>query len=156
MSKFGKIYTAERRQLMTQESIKPLNWEPTPGIGYTVVRRQDGGMHYTFTDLSHETLEHWHEFAGDHLLDSDRLTTNLYDLRQIDEIPPEAIDYAIEVNSDPSARNIRLAVVVKSEEVRQAIEKIPSLTTPGGVEFGLFTSIEESEAWLDRPLTLIV
>ncbi|HUV27359.1 MAG TPA: hypothetical protein VMW34_08330 [Anaerolineales bacterium] len=141
---------------MTQESIKPLKWEPTPGIGYSVVRRPDGGMHYTFTDLSHETLAHWHEFAVEHLLDSDRLTTNLYDLRQIKDIPPEAIDYAIEVNSDPSARNIRLAVVVKSEEVRQAIEKIPSLTTPGGVEFKVFTDIQGSETWLDRPLTLIV
>jgi hypothetical protein len=77
-------------------------------------------------------------------------------LRQIDDFPKEAVDYAIEVNSDPSARNIRLAVVVKSDEVRQAIEKIPSLTTPGGVEFGVFTDIKESEAWLDRPLTLIV
>jgi hypothetical protein len=153
---FGKIYSAERSMLMTQESIKPLNWEPTPGIGYSVVRRPDGGMHYTFTDLSHETLEHWHDFAVQHLLDSDRLTTNLYDLRQISEISQEAIDYAIEVNSDPSARNIRLAVVVRNEEVRKAIEKIPSLTTPGGVEFGVFTDLEESEAWLNRPLTLIV
>ena len=141
---------------MTEEIIKPLNWEPTPGIGYSVVRREDGGMHYTFTDLSHETLVHWREFAVEHLLDSDRLTTNLYDLRQIDEIPPEAVNYAIEVNSDPSARNIRLAVVVKNDEVRQTIEKIPSLTTPGGVEFGVFTNLKESEAWLDRPLTLIV
>ena len=141
---------------MTQESQKPLNWEPTPGIGYTVSRRADGGMHYTFTDLSHETLVHWHEFAVDHLLDSDRLTTNLYDLREVDEIPQEAVDYAIEVNSDPSARNIRLAVVVNNDDVRQAIEQIPSLTTPGGVEFKVFTDIEESEAWLDRPLTLIV
>ena len=116
---------------MSEESVKPLNWEPTPGIGYTVSRRVDGGMHYTFTDLSHDTLVHWHEFAMEHLLDSDRLTTNLYDLREVHEITQEAIDYAIEVNSDPSARNIRLAVVVKDEEVRQAIEKIPSLTTPG-------------------------
>ena len=141
---------------MTQEKIKPLNWEPSPGIGYSVVRRPDGGMHYTFTDLSHQTLEHWHEFAVEHLLDSDRLTTNLYDLRQIEDISQEAIVYAIEVNSDPAARNIRLAVVVKSDDVRRAIEKIPSLTTPGGVEFGVFTNIDESEAWLDRPLTLIV
>ncbi len=141
---------------MTQESVKPLNWEPAPGIGYTVRRRADGGMHYTFTDLSHETLVHWHEFAMEHLMDSDRLTTNLYHLREVHEITQEAIDYAIEVNSDPSARNIRLAVVVKDEEVRQAIEKIPSLTTPGGVEFKVFTDIQESEAWLDRPLTLMV
>lgn len=141
---------------MIQESLKPLNWEPTPGIGYTVIRRPDGGMHYTFTDLSHETLVHWHEFAMEHLMDSDRLTTNLYDLREVSDITQEAIDYAIEVNSDPAARNIRLAVVVNNDEVREAIEKIPSLTTPGGVEFKVFTDIEESEAWLDRPLTLIV
>jgi hypothetical protein len=89
-------------------------------------------------------------------LEADRLTTNLYDLREVQEITQEAIDYAIEVNSDPSARNIRLAVVVKNDEVRHAIEKIPSLTTPGGVEFKVFTDIDESEVWLDRPLTLIV
>jgi hypothetical protein len=140
---------------MTEEKVKPLNWEPTPGVGYTVVRRPDGGMHYTFTDVSHETLAHWRAFAVDHLLDSDRLTTNLYDLREVDEISQEAVDYAIEVNSDPSARNIRLAVVVK-ESVREAIEKIPSLTTTGGVEFKVFTDLKDAEAWLDRPLTLIV
>lgn len=140
---------------MTEEKVKPLNWEPTPGVGYTVVRRPDGGMHYTFTDVSHETLAHWRAFAVDHLLDSDRLTTNLYDLREVDEISQEAVDYAIEVNSDPSARNIRLAVVVK-ESVREAIEKIPSLTTTGGVEFKVFTDLHDAEEWLDRPLTLIV
>lgn len=140
---------------MTEEKVKPLNWEPTPGVGYTVVRRPDGGMHYTFTDVSHETLAHWRAFAVEHLLDSDRLTTNLYDLREVDEISQEAVDYAIEVNSDPSARNIRLAVVVK-ESVREAIEKIPSLTTTGGVEFKVFTDLHDAEEWLDRPLTLIV
>jgi hypothetical protein len=141
---------------MTEEKVKPLNWEPIPGIGYTVVRRPDGGMHYTFSDLSHETLVHWHEFAVDHLIDSDRLTTNLYDLREVQEITDEAIDYAIEVNSDPSARNIRLAVVVKNDAVREAMVKIPSLTTTGGVDFKVFTKIDEAEEWLDRPLTLIV
>jgi hypothetical protein len=141
---------------MTEERAKPLNWEPVPGIGYSVVRRSDGGMHYTFTDLSHDTLVHWRKFAVQHLLDSDRLTTNLYDLREISEITPEAIDYAIEVNSDPSARNIRLAVVVNNEEIKEEITKIPSLTTTGGVEFGIFTDLPEAETWLDRPLTLIV
>lgn len=141
---------------MAEERVKPLNWEPAPGIGYTVVRRSDGGMHYTFTDLSHDTLAHWREFAVQHLLESDRLTTNLYDLREITEITSEAIDYAIEVNSDPSARNIRLAVVVKNEVLKEEITKIPSLTTPGGVEFGVFTDLSEAETWLDRPLTLIV
>ena len=141
---------------MTEEKVKPLNWESTPGIGYSVVRRPDGGMHYTFTDLSHETLVHWHEFASEHLIDSDRLTTNLYDLREVQEVTEEAVDYAIEVNSDPSARNIRLAVVVKNEAVREAIVKVPSLTTTGGVEFKVFTNVAEAEDWLDRPLTIII
>jgi len=140
---------------MTEEMLKPLNWEPTPGIGYAVVRRPDGGMHYTFTDVSHETLVHWRTFAVQHLLDSDRLTTNLYDLREVNEVSQEAVDYAIEINSDPSARNIRLAVVV-NDVMREAIEKIPSLTTTGGVDFKVFTDLDEAEAWLDRPLTLIV
>jgi hypothetical protein len=140
---------------MTEEMLKPLNWEPTPGIGYAVVRRPDGGMHYTFTDVTHETLVHWRTFAVQHLLDSDRLTTNLYDLREVNEISQEAVDYAIEINSDPSARNIRLAVVV-NDVMREAIEKIPSLTTTGGVDFKVFTDLDEAEAWLDRPLTLIV
>ena len=48
---------------MSEEAIKPLNWTPEPGIGYTVVRRPDGGMHYTFTNISHKTLIHWREFA---------------------------------------------------------------------------------------------
>jgi hypothetical protein len=141
---------------MTAESAKPLNWTPMSGIGYSVERRPDGGMHYTFTDVSHETLSHWREFALEHLLGSDRLTRNLYDIRQVGEITKEAVDYAIEVNSDPSARNIRLAVVVANDAVRDAIERIPSLTTPGGVEFRIFTDIDEAEAWLDRPLSLMV
>ncbi len=29
--------------------IKPLNWTPKPGVGFTVVRREDGGMTLTFT-----------------------------------------------------------------------------------------------------------
>jgi hypothetical protein len=141
---------------MNREEVKPLNWTPKPGIGYSVERRPDGGMHYTFTDVSRETLTHWREFALEHLLESDRLTRNLYDLREVNEITQEAVDYAIEVNSDPSARNIRLAVVVATDEVREAIEKIPSLTTPGGVEFRIFTDISEAEEWLDRPLSLLV
>jgi hypothetical protein len=45
---------------------------------------------------------------------------------------------------------------VVKESVREAIEKIPSLTTTGGVEFKVFTDLKDAEAWLDRPLTLIV
>ena len=32
--------------------MKPLNWTPKPGVGFSVVRRDDGGMNLTFTDLS--------------------------------------------------------------------------------------------------------
>jgi hypothetical protein len=92
----------------------------------------------------------------EHLLDSDRLTRNLYDLRQIDELPDEAIQYAVEVNNDPSVRNIRLAVVATSESVREALRRIAALTRPGGVEMSMFSTIEEAEAWLNRPLTLLV
>ena len=141
---------------MADVDIKPLNWNPDPDIGYTVVRRSDGGMHYTFTDVYPATLKHWRAFALEHLLNADRLTRNLYDVRQVEQISAEAIQYAIEVNSDPSARNIRLAVVVAGDEVRQAIQEIDYLTTPSGVEMAIFTDLEEAEAWLNRPLTLLV
>lgn len=141
---------------MSEEGQKPLHWSPTVGVGYTVSRRPDGGMNLTFTDVTAYTLTHWREFALSHLLDSDRLTRNLYDLRQIEYLPPEAIEYAVEVNNDPSVRNIRLAVVISHEQVREAVEEISALTRPGGVEMGVFYSIEEAETWLDRPLTLIV
>ena len=140
---------------MHQADAKPLKWTPLPGIGYTVTRRPDGGMYYVFTDLSDKTLAHWHEFALSHLLDSDRLTTNLYDLRALDELPEAAVQFAVEVNSDPSVRNIRLAVVATSPKVKAALRKVSDLTT-GGVEMALFTNLDEAEAWLSRPLTLRV
>lgn len=142
--------------MFDDEQKKPLNWTPVPGIGYTVSRRPDGGMHYIFTDLSHATLEHWRAFALQHLLDSDRLTRNLYDLRQVESVPAEAVQYALEVASDPSTRNIRLAVVVANDLVRDPIQEIAALSVPGGVELGIFTDIAEAEAWLDRSLTLLV
>ncbi len=141
---------------MNEGELKPLNWRPDPKVGYTVIRRPDGGMHFTFSDVNHTTLEHWREFALEHLLDSDRLTRNLYDLRQIAELPEEALQYALEVNNDPSVRNIRLAVVATSEPVREALKRVASLTRPGGVEMGLFGTIEEAEVWLNKPLTLVV
>jgi hypothetical protein len=141
---------------MVEEGLKPLNWEPKEEIGYTVTRRSDGGMNFVFTDLSHKTLEHWRRFSLEHLLDSDRLTRNLYDLRQLEELPQEAVQYAVEVNNDPSVRNIRLAVVATHERVIQSLRDIAALTTPGGVEMGLFHDIDEAEAWLNRPLTLVV
>jgi len=141
--------------MMSEVGMKPLNWKPASGIGYSVERREDGGMNYTFKELSHETLLHWRDFSLEHLYDSDRLTRNRYDLRQVLAIPQEAIEYAIELNSDPSARNIRLAVIVANESVREAIEKIQSLTIPGGVEIGIFEDTASAEEWLSRPISLM-
>jgi hypothetical protein len=136
--------------------IKPLNWTRKPGVGFTVVRRSDGGMNLTFTDLSDATLGDWREFAMDHLLGMDRRTRNLYDLRAVKEIPEQAIRAAVEANSDPSARNIRVAVVVASEEVANAIRQVAALALPGTASaMKLFTDIDEAEAWLARPLDQI-
>lgn len=141
---------------MAELEPKPLNWQPDPNIGYSVTRRPDGGMHYTFTDVSKKTLDHWRGFALEHLLDADRLTRNLYDIRQVDELTSDALKYAVELNSDPSARNIRLAVVVSDLAMAEQIRQIEALTTPGGVEMAIFTDLEEAEKWLDRPLELLV
>lgn len=136
--------------------LKPLNFTPTPGIGYTVVRRADGGMNLTFTDLSDATLKHWHQFALEHLLGSDRRTRNLYDLRAVQEIPEKAIRFAVDVNSDPSARNIRVAVVVANEKVAEAVRSVAAMALPEtAAALKLFTDINEAEAWLARPLDQI-
>ena len=136
---------------------KPLNWKPATGIGYSVVRRPDGGMALTFTDLSDATIQHWHDFAMEHLLSSDRLTRNLYDLRQIKEIPEKAIHSAIEVNSDPAARNIRLAVVVNNDAQVKAIREIYYAVVPEtSAAIKIFTDLELAEAWLSRPLDQMV
>lgn len=136
--------------------IKPLNWTPKPGVGLTVVRRSDGGMTLTFTDLSDATLNDWREFAMEHLLGMDRRTRNLYDLRAVKEIPEKAIRAAVEANSDPSARNIRVAVVVANEEVANAVRQVAALALPGTASaLKLFTDIDEAEAWLSRPLDQI-
>jgi len=135
---------------------KPLHFTPEPGIGYTVVRREDGGMTLTFTDLSDATLEHWHKFALEHLLGSDRRTRNLYDLRAVKEIPEKAIRMAVDANSDPSARNIRVAVVVANEKVAAAIRDVAAMALPEtAAALKLFTDINEAEAWLARPLDQI-
>jgi hypothetical protein len=143
-----------KENLMTPSQEKPLKFNPSPDIGYSVTRRSDGGMHLTFTDVSHETLNHWREFALQHLEDSDQLTRNLYDLRKVEEITREAIQFAVEANSDPSTRNIRLAVVVANEQARQGILEIAAMSTSpgGGSNLKLFTDMEEAEAWLSRPL----
>jgi hypothetical protein len=136
---------------------KPLNWKPEPGIGYSVVRRPDGGMALTFTDLSDATIRHWHDFALEHLLGMDRLTRNLYDLRQVKDIPEKAIHTAIEVNSDPAARNIRVAVVVNSEKVANSIREMYYRTLPEtSAAIKIFSDMDAAEAWLSRPLDQMV
>ena len=135
---------------------KPLNWSPSPGVGMTVSRRADGGMNLTFTDTSDATVKAWHDFALDHLLGVDRLTRNLYDLRAVKEINEAAIRTAVEVNSDPSARNIRLAVVVGSEKAAEAIREIAALALPEtSAAVKIFTDMAEADAWLSRPLDQI-
>lgn len=143
---------------MNQEETKPLHWKPAPGIGYTVERRGDGGMNIIFTDLNHETLMHWREFALEHLLGSDRQTRNLYDLSEVEKIPAEAINFAVEANSDPASRNIRLAVVVANEDVRSRVREITALSSApgGGTNLKLFTSRADAEEWLNRPLDTMV
>src|ERR1051325_9647957 len=132
--------------------IKPLNWTPKPGIGFSVIRRGDGGMTLTFTDLSDATIKEWREFAMEHLLGVDRRTRNLYDLRAVKEIPEKAIRMAVEANSDPSARNIRVAVVVADEQVANAIREVAALALPASASaMKIFSDIDEAEKWLSRP-----
>ena len=136
--------------------IKPLNWTSAPGVGLSVIRRGDGGMTLTFTDLSDKTIQAWHEFALEHLLGSDRRTRNLYDLRSVKEINEKAIRAAVDANSDPSARNIRLAVVVADNKVADAIRTIAALALPEtAAAMRIFTDINEAEAWLGRSLDQI-
>ena len=136
---------------------KPLYWKPEPGIGYSVVRRPDGGMTLTVTDLSDATIQHWHDFALEHLLGSDRLTRNLYDLRQVNEIPAKAVHVAIEVNSDPAARNIRVAVVVNSEKVANAVKELYYQSLPEtSAAIKIFSDMDAAETWLSRLLDQMV
>lgn len=130
------------------DDLRPLNWTHKPGIGYTVARRADGGMNLTFTDLSDATIADWREFAFEHLLNSDRLTRNLYDLRDVPEIPAHAIKLAVEVNSDPSTRNLRVAVLVASEHARAAIMNVAAGSLGSGAAIRVFTHLAEAEAWL--------
>jgi hypothetical protein len=136
--------------------IKPLNWTQKPGVGFTVVRRGDGGMTLTFTDLSDATLKEWRDFALEHLLGVDRRTRNLYDIRAVKEIPEKAIRMAVEANSDPSARNIRVAVVVADDNVANAIRRVAALALPTSASaMKIFTDMDDAEAWLARSLDQI-
>jgi hypothetical protein len=109
-------------------------------------------MHFNFSDVSQPTLQHWREFALQHLYDSDRLTRNLYDLRQVNTIPEEAVRFALEANTDPAARNIRVAVVVTNEEVKEAVMKIAALAGGFSAHLAVFTDIDQAEDWLNQPL----
>ncbi len=133
-------------------NLKPLNWQPKPGIGYSVHRRSDGGLTLTFSDLNPATIQDWYDFASEHLLNADRLTRNLYDLRQVTEIPEEAIRRAVTLNTDPAARNIRLAVVVSSEAMRRRILDIAAAAAGTGADIRIFTDLSAAEAWLAEPL----
>ncbi|MFM8321262.1 MAG: 2-amino-4-hydroxy-6-hydroxymethyldihydropteridine diphosphokinase [Chloroflexota bacterium] len=135
---------------------KPLKMTPGSDWGFTAARRPDGGMHLSFHDITHATLARWREFAIAHLEDSDRLTTNLYDLRLLGDLSDEAVAYAVEVNQDPSVRHIRLAVVVANERVRSKMQEIDALSAGYGVEMAIFTGLPEAEAWLAQPLTRLV
>ncbi len=136
---------------------KPLYWKPEPGIGYSVQRRPDGGMTIIVTDLSDATIQHWHDFALEHLLGMDRLTRNMYDLRQVKEIPDKAVHAAIEVNSDPAARNIRVAVVVNSEKVANGVRELYYQSLPEtSAAIKIFTDMDAAETWLSRPLDQMV
>ncbi len=141
---------------MDEAQLKPFKWTPDADVGFSVTRRPDGGMNFVFTDDDSETLEVWRRFALDHLLESDRLTRNRYDLRQLAELTEEAVEAAIEANSDPSSRNIRLAVVVGNDKVERAIQRVADLTVVTGVEMRIFSDLESAEAWLNRPINLLV
>ena len=136
--------------------VKPLNWTPKPGVGLAVVRRGDGGMTLTFTDLSEATLNDWRGFAMEHLMGASGRTRNLYDLRLVKEIPEKAIRAAVEANSDPSARNIRVAVVVADDKVAESIRDVAALALAGSASaMKIFADINEAEGWLARPLDQI-
>jgi hypothetical protein len=113
-------------------------------------------MNLIFKNASPQTLEHWYNFATEHLLGSDRLTRNMYDLRQVEDVPEEAVQIAVELNNDPSARNIRLAAVVDNDNVREAMQRIADLTPVGGVRMAIFDNVDEAEAWLSRPIESMV
>ena len=81
------------------------------------------------------------------------MTRNLYDLRAVKDLSQKAVQTAVEVNSDPQARNIRLAVVVANEAAAKAIRDIAALALPeSAAAMKLFTDLDEAEAWLSRPL----
>ncbi len=113
-------------------------------------------MNLTFTKINEHTLAHWRDFAVEHLLGSDSLTRNLYDLRAVENISEKAVRVAVELNSDPSTRNIRMAVVVANDKVRSAIQQVVDSTTASGARLKIFDDLDEAEAWLNRPIEQMI
>ncbi len=138
---------------MSFPELRPVYYEPEDDVGFFAERRADGGLQVTFYWVDERTLEAWRRFAQQHQINSDRFNRNLYDLRSLHTLPEEAIRYAVEVNSDPASRNVRVAVVVSSEAVLEAVERIRALTPGGrGAEIRVFTNMLEAELWLADPL----
>jgi SpoIIAA-like len=133
---------------------KPLDWTAEPERGYTVARRADGGLHVTFHHLSPAVLAHWQAFAQQHLQGAERFNRNLYDLRAVSVIPPEAIRLAEDVNADPAARFVRVAVVVSTDAARAVLAGLAQLSA--GVEMEVFSDLERAERWLDRPASRLL
>jgi hypothetical protein len=92
----------------------------------------------------------------EHLMGSDRLTRNLYDLRDVQQISEKAIKLAVEVNSDPSTRNLRVAVLVASESARRSILDVAAGAVGSGAAIRIFTSMAEAEAWLMKSMDQII
>ena len=135
---------------------KPFTAPPPddPAIGYTVTRRADGGMHYVFRASDARTVQHWREFAAQHLLTADHNTRNLYDLRALPALSKEALTAALEMANDPAARNVRTALVVSSADVAAALKSVMALSERGNL--GLFTSPDKAEAWLALPFSRLL
>ena len=69
----------------------------------------------------------------------------------------KAIHAAIDVNSDPAARNIRVAVVVNSEKVASAVREFYYQSLPEtSAAIKIFIDMDAAEAWLSRPLDQMV
>ena len=139
--------------MTAKETVKPLNWTPPddPRIGYAVARRADGGLQVTFTNVSHETLMHWRQFALNHLEHAAGMNRNLYDLRQVNSLPEEAVRLAIEANSDPAARLVRLAILISDPALADRLQEIAALSM--GTEMRLFTDEAAAEDWLAQPFS---
>lgn len=135
---------------------KPFNASPPsdPAIGYSVIRRADGGMHYVFTKSDLPTVTHWRDFAAQHLLTADHNTRNLYDLRPLAAISAEALQAALEMANDPAARNVRTAIVVSGPAVAAMLKDITVLSERGNLR--VFTEIDEAEAWLAQPFSRLL